>query len=212
MKRIGFLAFEGAEELDLVGPWEMATMWRDYADGPECVMVGQQKGMYRFAKGMSIGADYDFTDCPKLDALLIPGGFAVFEEVKNDVLLSFVRKTAASAEHMLSVCSGSLILQAAGLLEGKSATTHLKAIPILRDTGVTVIEERYVRDGNMWTSAGVSAGIDLMLKFISEIGGNEAADQVQFNSEYYPDGALYGNLHHSDEAPAYMSRIPLAPK
>lgn len=207
MKRIGFLAFPGVEELDLVGPWEMATMWRDYASGPDCLVVAQEKGPLRCAKGLSITADADFGSCPALDALVVPGGFAAFAEMKNETLVGFVRATGQGDGDVLSVCSGSFILLAAGLLENRRATTHWKVLGQLREAGVDVAEERFLRDGNIWSSGGVSAGMDLMLHYIAETAGAEAAALVQHNAEYYPTRQLYGRAHQAPGMPAYMKEM-----
>lgn len=207
MNPIGFLAFEGVEELDLIGPWEMATMWRDYANGPDCKVIAKETGAIKCAKGLTIEAQLGFDDAPALSALLVPGGFAAFDVMKDAATLNYIRKVHAEADHILSVCSGSFILLGAGLLADKRATTHWKAIGALRDAGVEVSEERFTRDGNIWTSAGVSAGIDLFLHFISETQGANVASVVQHNAEYYPDGQIYGNLHESAEMPSYMRRL-----
>lgn len=204
---IGFLIYPGVEELDLVGPWEIATMWRDYADGPECVTVAEKIGPHQCAKGMTITADTDFTTCPNLDVLLIPGGFSAFDEMNNEALLSFVKQVDETADHMMSVCSGSFILLKAGLLQDRKATTHWKAIETLRENGVAVVEERFVRDGRIWTSAGVSAGIDLMLHFIAQTVDHRTADIVAHNAEYYPARTIYGDLHKDSSNPAYMQRL-----
>lgn len=207
MKPIGFLAYPGVEELDLVGPWEMATMWQSYANGPPCVVVAKEAGPVACAKGLSIIAQYCFQDAPQLSVLLVPGGFAAFDVMKDEETISFVAAAAADADHVMSVCSGSFILMAAGLLKGKKATTHWKAVGPLRDAGVNVVEERFVRDGNIWTSAGVSAGIDLFLHFLAQTEGHSVADIVQHNAEYYPDGTPYGDLHKGEGMPAYMGRL-----
>lgn len=207
MKRIGFLAYPGVEEFDLVGPWEMATMWHAYAGGPECLVVAEQKGAVRCAKGLAIVADQDFTTCPALDALVVPGGFAAFDEMNNENLVGFVRNNAGEGRNILSVCSGSFILLAAGLLEGRKATSHWKVLGRLREAGVDVVEERFVRDGDIWSSGGVSAGVDLMLHFIAETAGAEVAGAVQHNAEYYPARTVYGSEHLGADMPAYMKRI-----
>ncbi|MFC2967735.1 DJ-1/PfpI family protein [Acidimangrovimonas pyrenivorans] len=207
MRRIGFLAFPGVEELDLVGPWEMATMWRDYAAGPECLVVAQQAGSVRCAKGLEIVADTGFADCPALDALVVPGGFAAFDEMANEAVVTFVRAVAQSGKDVLSVCSGSFILLAAGLLENRNATTHWKVLGQLREAGVDVAEQRFVRDGNIWSSGGVSAGIDLMLHFVAETAGEEVAAAVQHNAEYYPSRQIYGRAHAAPGMPAYMKEL-----
>ncbi|MDX2158965.1 MAG: DJ-1/PfpI family protein [Hyphomicrobiaceae bacterium] len=199
-RRFGFLMYPLYEELDLIGPWEMATMWRDYAGGPACVTVSEHGGPVACAKGLKSIADHVLADCPPLDYLLIPGGFAAFDEMRNETLVAWVRQTAARAEHVLSVCTGSFILSAAGVLAGKEATTHWKAMARLgREPGVRAVQRRWVRDGNVWSSAGVSAGMDLLLGFIEAVDGPEAAGIVQHNAEYYPDGRKYG----SATPPAY---------
>jgi len=210
--RFGFLVYPGVEELDLVGPWEMATMWRAYAKGPECVTVSQTGGPTRCAKGLKIAADQSFETCPSLDYLLIPGGFAALAEAKNEVLVNFVSHQAKSCRHMLSVCTGAFIMQAAGILKGRKATTHWKLLDALKAIEeVTVVEDRFVRDGNVWTSAGVSAGIDLMLAFIQAEAGEAKASIVQYNAEYYPDRRVYGAAHATDRSSAYFRDLKVTP-
>ena len=202
----GFLLFDDAEELDLVGPWEIINVWRTYADGPErCLTVARAKGEVRFAKGMRIMADCGFADCPPLDYLLIPGGQGTRREVDNAELLEFVRKQAASCREIMSVCTGSFLLGAAGLLGGKRATTHWGSLERLRALPeVVVTEERVVRDGNVWTAAGVSAGIDLALALVADQAGEEVAGRVQMYAEYYPGGRRYGRAHLDPQAPGYL--------
>jgi transcriptional regulator GlxA family with amidase domain len=202
----GFLLFPNLEELDLVGPWEIINVWRKYAGGPErCLTVSQSGGETLCAKGMRILADYSFDDCPPLDYLLVPGGKGTRAEVENRELLEFVRLQAASSREVLSVCTGSFILQAAGLLEGKRATTHWGSLDRLRAFGdVTVEEKRFVRDGHVWTAAGVSAGIDLALALVADQAGAETAGRVQLYTEYYPDGVRFGEAHLDERAPQYL--------
>jgi transcriptional regulator GlxA family with amidase domain len=200
----GFLLFPDAEELDLVGPWEIINVWRKIAGGPrQCLTVSQGGGEVSFAKGMRIMADYSFADCPRLDYLLIPGGQGTRNEVNNTGLLEFVRRQAASCREVLSVCTGSFILEAAGLLDGKRATTHWGSLERLRAfPEVSVTEKRFVRDGNIWTAAGVSAGIELAL--VADQAGEEVAGRVQLYAEYYPDGKRYGAAHLDPQAPDYL--------
>lgn len=210
--RFGFLMYPAFEELDLIGPWEMATMWRDYAKGPECVSVAQRRGEVRCAKGLRVMADHDYGSVGALDYLLVPGGVSAFEEQKNPATLEFVREQARGAKAVLSVCTGSFILQAAGLLEGRRATSHWKTLTALRKLGVEVVEERFVRDANLWTSAGVSAGIDMLLAFIAQEADEAAAHTVQMFSEYYPDGRVYGEPGLHPEAPGYVRRSVSRPE
>ncbi|HKR00737.1 MAG TPA: DJ-1/PfpI family protein [Pyrinomonadaceae bacterium] len=201
----GFLLFPNAEELDLVGPWEIVNVWHKVAGGPDCFTISQTGGLISFAKGMRIDSDYSFDDCPQLDYLLIPGGQGTRAEVSNAKLLEFVRRQAASCREILSVCTGSFILEAAGLLKGKSATTHWGSLDRLRAlAGLRVAEKRFVRDGNVWTAAGVSAGIDLALALVADQAGEEVAGQVQLYAEYYPNGERFGEAHLNPQAPAYL--------
>lgn len=201
----GILIFPKVEELDFVGPWEMATMWQQVADGPKCIVVAQNAAPVICAKGLSINPHVSFEDCPALDYLLVPGGQGTRSEVDNVTLLDFVATRGRACRAVLSVCTGSFVLHAAGLLAGKRATTHWGSLERLRALGnVEVVEERFVRDGNVWSSAGVSAGIDLTLAFIAETAGEEAAAKVQFASEYYPSTQRYGAFHNTHpSAPAY---------
>ena len=202
----GVLVFDQVEELDVVGPWEMLTMWSQFADGPQhCVIVAQTLAAVTCAKGLSINPHVAFADCPPLDYLLVPGGQGTRREVDNPVLLEFVARQAANCQAVLSVCTGSFVLHAAGLLSGRKATTHWASLDRLRALGdVQVIEQRFVRDGSVWTSAGVSAGTDLMLAFIASVAGDEAAGKVQFGAEYYPDTTRYGGFENHAQAPAYI--------
>lgn len=202
----GILLFNQAEELDFVGPWEMLTMWRMAANGPEnCLLVSQSLDPVVCAKGMSVNPHVTFAECPALDYLLVPGGQGTRQEVDNPVLTGFVASQSANCRAVLSVCTGSFVLHAAGLLSGRKATTHWSSLDRMRALGdVTVVEQRYVQDGNIWTSAGVSAGMDLMLAFIASVAGEEAAGKVQFAAEYYPSSATYGGFEQHARAPAYI--------
>ena len=107
----------------------------------------------------------------------------------------------------MSVCTGSFVLHAAGLLDGKRETTHWGSLPRLRELrDVEVLEERFVRDGDVWTAAGVSAGIDMMLAFIADFAGVEVAGKVQAAAEYYPLPIRYGEFDQSDRAPVYLRK------
>lgn len=201
-RRFGFLMYPGFEELDLIGPWEMATMWRDAAAGPACLSVAAEAGPLTCAKGLQVVAEHGFADCPPLDYLLVPGGMAAFEQAKNPVLVDWLAGQGAACEHVLSVCTGSFLLQAAGLLEGRQASTHWRAKAALGALpGVRVSDARWTRDGAVWSSAGVSAGIDLTLAFIAAIDGDKAAEAVQLYCEYYPDGRVYGAMPYDGESP-----------
>ncbi len=205
IRRFGILLFPNVEELDFVGPWEMLRMWSLHADGPpECVLVAQTLAPVECVKGMRVLPQAEFGSCPPLDALLVPGGKGTREQVNNAALLDFVRTQAAGAQTMLSVCTGSFVLQAAGLLAGRSATTYWSLLPALRELGVPVREQRFVHDGPVWTSAGVSAGTDMMLAYIAHVAGDDTAGKVQLAAEYYPAATRYGRQAEDPRAPAYV--------
>jgi transcriptional regulator GlxA family with amidase domain len=169
------------------------------------VIVAQTRDPVTCAKGMSVNPHESFESCPGLDFLLVPGGQGTRSEVNNRVLLDFIARQAAGCKAVLSVCTGSFLLHAAGLLSGRRATTHWGSLERLRALGdVTVVEERYTHDGTIWCSAGVSAGIDMILRFIAETAGEDAAGQVQLASEYYPSGVAYGRYGGDARAPAYV--------
>ena len=120
----GFLIFPGLEELDLIGPWEMISLWSKHLQGPEtCLTVAQSRAPVLCAKGMSINPTIAFSECPQLDYLLVPGGQGTREQVNNEVLIRFVAEQAKGCQAVLSVCTGSFILHRAGLLTGRRATT-----------------------------------------------------------------------------------------
>ena len=204
----GFLIFPRLEELDLIGPWEMISLWSKHLQGPEtCLTVAQSRAPVLCAKGMSINPTIAFSECPQLDYLLVPGGQGTREQVNNEVLIRFVAEQAKGCQAVLSVCTGSFILHRAGLLTGRRATTHWSSLARLAELGgVQVVQERVMHDGAIWTAAGVSAGIDLALAFIESVAGETVAGKVQFGAEYYPSDRRYGDLHQSPEAPAYLKK------
>ena len=205
---IGVLVFPDAEELDFVGPWEMLTMWSRYANGPaRCVIVGPSMAPVACAKGLSVNPHVSIADCPPLEVLLVPGGDGTRREVDNAALVGFIAAQASQAKAVLSVCTGAFLLHRAGLLSGKAATTHWSSLGRLRALGdVEVREQRWVRAGDVWTSAGVSAGIDMTLAFIAATAGEQAAGIVQYGAEYYPSTVAYGTARDHDKAPDYVKR------
>lgn len=207
-RHFGFVVFPQVEELDFAGPWEMATMWHQVAGGPRCWVVAQHAAPVNCAKGLTLVPHMDFAQCPPLDYLLVPGGQGTRTEVGNPVLLDFVAQQAARCRAVLSVCTGAFVLHAAGLLAGRRATTHWGSLQRLRALGdVEVVQERFTQDGKVWCSAGVSAGIDLLLHFIAHEAGEAAAGKVQFAAEYYPQGERYGELASTHpDAPAYLRK------
>jgi transcriptional regulator GlxA family with amidase domain len=188
MTTTGILLFDDVEELDFAGPWEVLTSGRVLRPDDRVVTIARTHDPVRCAKGLRVLPDHGYEDAPALDVLLVPGGNGTRRLMKDPVTLELVRNAAARAQWTTSVCSGSLVLAAAGLLDGKNATTHWHVLPELRAfERVKVIEHvRYVRDGQVVTSAGVSAGIDMALWLYGQLGTPEDARKVQRMIQYDP--------------------------
>jgi transcriptional regulator GlxA family with amidase domain len=193
--RTGFLLFNDAEELDFVGPWEVFTMANEVAgysgdEKPfETLMIAETTDPVRCRKGMRVLPDATLETCGDLDIILIPGGQGTRAEVKNEKLLAWIAKTAPGCTWITSVCTGALLLTAAGPARGKRVTTHWGFIEQLRarNEAAEVLEKvRYVRDGNVVTAAGVSAGIDMALWLVGQIESPDFARNVQRAMEYDP--------------------------
>jgi transcriptional regulator GlxA family with amidase domain len=189
-RSIAIVIFDGAEELDFVGPWEIFTFVRQFdADACRVFTVSERGGEVKSAKGLRVLADHSFETAPQADIVLVPGGMGTRTEVDNARIIEYLQRSAETAELMTSVCTGAFLLERAGLLTGKRATTHWLSIDRLRELGtVTVVDDqRYVDEGTVVTSAGVSAGIDMALYIVGRLWGPEMARRVQKGVEYFPD-------------------------
>jgi len=184
----GILLFDDAEELDFVGPFEVFTMARAGHEEDRVVTIAERAEPVRAAKGLRVIPDHSFADAPPLDVLIVPGGQGTRREVANPVLIEWLRKAAEACTWVTSVCTGTLLLHEAGLARGKRVTTHWAFAETLRQRGdVEVLENvRYVRDGRLVTSAGVSAGIDMALWLVGQLHGVAHARQTQRLMEYDP--------------------------
>ncbi len=188
---IGILLFDDVEELDFVGPWEVFTMARACRDDPEeiaVVTIAERAEPVTCAKGLKVIPDHDLASAPKLDLLLVPGGQGTRREVDNPTLLDWIATVAAGCRWVTSVCTGSLLLVAAGPAKGKRVTTHWNFVETLRgrNEATVLAGPRYVRDGNLVTAAGVSAGIDMALWLVGQIRDPSFAREVQRAMEYDP--------------------------
>lgn len=202
--KIGILIFDDVEELDFVGPWEVFTMGNEMAKlsgkAPphEVFLVAEREGAIRCAKGMRVMPDTTTAQCSALDVLLVPGGQGTRREVDNKALLDWIASVAKGAAWITSVCTGAMLLTAAGPARGKKVTTHWAFVEALRARGEAaevLTNTRYVRDGNVVTAAGVSAGIDMALWLVGEWHGPDFARTVQRGMEY-------------DPAPPYAALVP----
>ncbi len=207
LQSVGFVVYPGVEELDLIGPWEIINQWREKVYGPSKVLiVGEKQEPLLCAKGLKIIPDYTFETCPSLDCLVIPGGIGTREEIKNPNSIAFIKKQGAESRYILSICTGVFLLQEAGLLDGKQVTTHWGSIDRLKKfEDLQVSQKRFINDGAIWTSAGVSSGIDMALAFVAHIAGDDVAGLVQLYCEYYPAGKIYGELEEGYTLPPYIS-------
>jgi transcriptional regulator GlxA family with amidase domain len=190
-RKIAFVLFDGAEELDFVGPWEVFTMLALLEPGScGCYFVSEKGGEVKCAKGMRVVADFSFATAPAPDIFIVPGGRGTRIEKDNPVMLQWISAAADSAEVSASVCTGALVLQRAGLLAGKQVTTHWRAVPELQALGddFTIVPgTRWVDEGDLVTAAGVSAGIDMGLRLVGRLWSPEVARNVQLRMEYFPD-------------------------
>ena len=195
MSTIGILIFDDAEELDFVGPYEVFTMANEvlerqgHSRAHEILLIAERDAPVDCRKGMRVLPHATTRTCPKLDVLLLPGGQGTRREVKNEELLAWIAETAKGCSWVTSVCTGALLLTAAGPARGKKVTTHWGFIDQLRARGeaAEVLENiRYVRDGNVVTAAGVSAGIDMALWLVGQLHDPALARAVQRAMQYDP--------------------------
>ncbi|MEZ0358874.1 DJ-1/PfpI family protein [Mycobacterium sp. SA01] len=182
--QIAIVLYPGFTALDFIGPYEVLRWLPD----AEVRFVWHDIGPITADSGvLVVAATHSFDETPSPDVILVPGGMTTIEHSRDEKLLDWVRQAHRTATWTASVCSGSVILAAAGLLTGKRATSHWAALTALKALGVTPVkDERVVHEGDIVTSAGVSAGIDLALWLAGQIGGEERAKVIQLSMEYDP--------------------------
>ena len=186
--RVGIYLFEGVEELEFAGPWEVLSAWSRMETGPaDVTTVAESADPLRCAHGLTVIPDRSWADAPAYDLVVMPGGRV--ENVRNPVVFQRLRGLSAGGTLMASVCNGAMVYADAGLLDGMPATTHWSTVERLRQTdrGIDVREEaRYVDAGEVITAAGVSAGIDMALYLIKRLDSEDAARQVRRYIQYEP--------------------------
>ncbi len=190
-RTIGILLFDGVEELDAVGPWEVLSYWtrRSPEDGFQVVTLSQSGGPVACAKGLTVEAQHSYADVPDLDVLVYPGGRGTRPQVDDQAQLEWVRTQREQVPLMTSVCTGSLVYAAAGLLQGRPATTHWAALDLLAELDPTIElrpDDRFVDDGDVITASGVSAGIDMALHLVARLAGPDRAREVRRGIQYDP--------------------------
>jgi transcriptional regulator GlxA family with amidase domain len=193
MKDIAFVLYPGFTALDMVGPLQVLGTLAAFDPEYRTVVLGEQTGPQPTDTPLGVTASHTFDEVPEPYAVFVPGGAVpTISALGDQKLLGRVRALAENAEIVGSVCTGSLILGAAGLLTGRRATTHWMCRHLLPRFGATPVAQRWVRDGKVLTAAGVAAGIDMALYLVQELAGEEMARQVQLIVEYDPQPPLGG--------------------
>lgn len=182
--QVAILLYDGVTALDAVGPFDVLSR----IPGSEVSFVAADPGAKRTEQDhpLTLVADHSLDDVPSPDVLLAPGGFGVDEVMRDERVLAWIRSAHQRSRWTTSVCVGSLLLGAAGLLEGLSATTHWVWRERLREFGAEPVPDRVVRHGKIVMAAGVSAGIDMALELVAAEGGAEMAQAIQLSIEYDP--------------------------
>lgn len=190
-KHIGILVFDDAEELDVVGPYEVLSAWTHGfgEDGYDVSLLSRSGGLVRCAKGLVLQSPLSYADAPPLEVLVYPGGRGTRAHLVDEAQLDWVRRQRSAVPLLTSVCTGSLVYAAAGLLAHRPATTHWGSLELLARLDPTIeirADDRFVDDGDMVTSAGVSAGIDMALHLVDSLAGTARARQVRRQIQYDP--------------------------
>lgn len=193
--RFGLLVFPNVQQLDMTGPYEVFSAVR----GAEVLLVWKDRAPVTSSTGLVLTPTATFADCPKLDLLCVPGGAGVNPLMEDPVVLDFLRRQAGEVRYLTSVCTGSLVLGAAGLIDGRKATSHWNARDLLAPLGAIPTPGRTVQDGALITAGGVTSGIDFGLTVVAEMFGAEEAQSIQLAMEYAPAPPFQSGT--PDEAP-----------
>lgn len=180
--RCGMLVFPDLTQLDLTGPYEILAR----LPGAEVLLLSKTREPVRSERGLTILPSATFAESGNLDIVVVPGGAGINPLLEDRETLDFLRRAAADARYVVGICTGSLVLGAAGLLRGRRATTHWMSREFLAAFGAIPVADRVVADGNLFTCGGVTAGIDAALAVAAAIAGRDAAEAVQLGVEYDP--------------------------
>jgi cyclohexyl-isocyanide hydratase len=199
--QIGLLVFPRITQLDMTGPLQVFSSLPE----AEVHLVWKSLEPVQSDTPLSIMPTITFADCPQLDVICVPGGYGTDALLCDDAVLDFLRRQAEGAQYVTSVCTGSIVLAAAGLLTGYRAATHWSALEALPMLGATISRERVCIDRNRITGGGVTAGIDLGLTVVAELVNQQAAETIQLRLEYNPAPPF--NAGSPDTAPAAVLAI-----
>ncbi len=180
--RTGVILFPELTELDATAPYEVLAR----APELEVLTIAKRKGPVKSEFGLSLLADTDFASAPQLDILCVPGGSGILDAARDAETISFLQAQGETASWITSVCTGSLLLGAAGLLKGYRATTHWLSLDLLPLVGPIPVKQRVVMDRNRITGGGITAGIDFALFLVAEVAGRERAEAIALMMEYNP--------------------------
>ena len=180
---IGSLLFEGIDQIDLTGPWEVFSR----LPNATVRLYAKEASPVRDVRGLRLIPDGTLDEAPPLDVLHVPGGAGQEDLMHDEAVLAWLRRQAGGARAVFSVCTGALILGAAGLLRGRRATTYWSAFPLLAHFGATPVDQRVVIDGDWTFAAGVTAGIDGALSLAAALRGEEVARAIQLMIQYAPE-------------------------
>jgi cyclohexyl-isocyanide hydratase len=197
---IGGIVFEDKDQADFTGPFEVLSRVTDSVFH----VIGKTRVQVRDVKGLILTPSLSFAQSPQLDVLLVPGGNGVNALMEDEEVLCFLRNQAAGSKIVFSVCTGTLICGAAGLLKGKRATTHWASHDLLRLFGAVPVDARVVEDGSLVTAAGVTSGIDAALRVAAILRGDESAQMIQLYMQYAPEPPFDSGT--PDSAPATVVR------
>ena len=199
---IGLLLYPRLTQLDLTAPFELFHRVPD----ARVHLIWKDTRPVHSDSGLGLIPTTTLDDCPQLDVICVPGGFGQQKLMTDDVVLDFLRRQARSARYVTSVCTGALVLGAAGLLDGYQATTHWAFMELLPAFGARPVEKRVVIDRNRITGGGVTAGLDFGLTVVSELCGENVAKLLQLGIEYDPDPP-YRSGHPRSADPALVEEI-----
>jgi transcriptional regulator GlxA family with amidase domain len=192
MTTIAVFVFDGAEELDFAGPWEVLSMWaRQWPDdGVSIFTVARREGPVECAKGLRVIPDHPWATAPPFDVLVFPGGQGTRAQIGDEEIRAWLLAARDRGTLLTSVCTGSLVFADSGILDDRPATTHWSALDLLTALGDGVDvrpDDRFVDDGDVITAAGVSAGIDMALHLVARLHSRDRAAEVRRAIQYDPD-------------------------
>lgn len=195
--QIGFILFPNLTQLDLTGPWEVFSK----LPGAACHLLAPDlQPVKSSSAGLTILPTITYANCPQLDIVCVPGGPGHLQAMEDAATLEFLKKQAPGCRYVTAVCTGALVLAAAGLLKGYCATTHWMSLQRLAAFGATPLAERVVTDGNRVTGGGVTAGIDFGLVLVQALAGEQVAREIQLQIEYEPQPPYGGSPTTADPA------------